>query len=148
MAEERWDAICELVARLEDIGMLDSSYKDEVLGLLRERENQISTGIGSGVAIPHAFSEQVDKVVAVFGRSLAGVEFDAHDDAPVKFILLFVVPKKNYHLHLQTLAAIAKMFTNCETRRQLELAESEAEVLSIFDSRPSRYTNEVTQRLY
>ena len=147
-SDDQWGAIRELVDHLESIKLLKSSDKAEVLQSLEEREDQISTGIGSGVAIPHAFSEKIDKVIAVFGRSLGGVEFDALDNAPVKFILLFIVPKKEYHLHLQTLAAIAKMFTNCEIRKQLEVAESKEEILSIFDSRPSRDTNTITQRLY
>jgi mannitol/fructose-specific phosphotransferase system IIA component (Ntr-type) len=77
-------------------------------------------------------------VIAVFGRSRAGIDFEALDNAPVHFIVLFVVPRKNYSLHLQTLAAIAKMFTNAEVLRQLGAAEDLEEILSIFDSKPSR----------
>ena len=105
---------------------------------LCHREEQISTGIGSGVAIPHAFSENIDQVVAAFARSKEGVDFEALDNAPVNFIILFVVPQKDYSMHLQTLAAIAKMFNNCEVRQRLQDAGSVEEVLDIFASRPSR----------
>jgi len=79
-------------------------------------------------------------VVAIFGRSKAGIEFESIDNAPVHFIILFIVPSKDYHLHLKTLAAIAKMFTNSEIRRRLKAAETRSEILQILDSKPSRDT--------
>ena len=109
-----------------------------MLEAFRLREESVSTGIGSGVAIPHAFSDHLNHVIAVFGRSRAGIDFEALDNAPVHFIILFIVPRKDYHMHLQTLAAIAKMFTNCHVLRQLGLAENHEEVLAILDSKPSR----------
>ena len=137
-AVEHWPAIIELVAHLVKTGQLPPSQHNEMLEAFKAREEQVSTGIGSGVAIPHAFSDHLDHVIAVFGRSGSGIDFEALDHAPVHFIILFVVPRKDYHLHLQTLAAIAKMFTNSEVLRQLATAESPEEILAIFDSRPAR----------
>ena len=137
-SKDHCGAIQELVEHLDKRHMLCEENKEDVLASLQAREDQISTGIGSGVAIPHAFSEKIDKVIAVFGRSKEGIDFEALDHAPVNFVLLFVVPKKDYHMHLQTLAAIAKMFNNCEIRKQLADAETEDEILEIFSSRPSR----------
>lgn len=148
-ADEHWEAIVELVEHLDVRNFLEGENKDDVLKSLQAREDQISTGIGSGVAIPHAFSEKLNRVVAVFGRSLEGIEFEALDNAPVKFILLFIVPKKEYHLHLQTLAAIAKMFNSCEVRRKLEEATSVQSILSIFAAKPGMTdTGRITQKLY
>jgi len=148
-ADEHWSAIAELVESLDQLKLLKGENKEEVLKALQKREDQTSTGIGSGVAIPHAFSENIEEVVAMFGRSPEGIEFEALDNAPVKFIVLFIVPKKNYHLHLQTLAAIAKMFNNCEVRRQLEEALTPARILEILGSNPSPPpAGRLTQRLY
>jgi PTS system nitrogen regulatory IIA component len=108
------------------------------LKALEEREALISTGIGSGVAIPHTFSDAIDKVVAIFGRSKEGINFQALDDAPVHLIILFIVPSKDYQLHLRTLAAIAKMLTNCEVRRRLAAAATRDEILEILDPKPVR----------
>jgi mannitol/fructose-specific phosphotransferase system IIA component (Ntr-type) len=135
-AVEHWPAIMELVGHLVETNRLPATLKDEILVALREREDQVSTGIGTGVAIPHAFSDHIEEVVAVFGRSKAGIDFEAIDNAPVHLIILFIVPRKDYHLHLRTLAAIAKMFTNCEVRRQIGVAESREEILDILDSKP------------
>jgi mannitol/fructose-specific phosphotransferase system IIA component (Ntr-type) len=109
-----------------------------VLEALKTREEQVSTGVGYGVAIPHAFSEKLERVVAVFGRSQAGIDFEALDGKPVHFVILFLVPKKDYHLHLQTLAAIAKMFTNIEIRRRLGAAGDHQEILDIFSGKPPK----------
>ncbi len=141
-AVDHWGSIVELVNHLDGLDMLRGETKGDVLEALQGREDQISTGIGSGVAIPHAFSDKVDSVVAVFGRSSKGIDFEAIDNAPVNFLLLFVVPRKQYHMHLQTLAAIAKMFNNCEVRKELAEATSEECVLAILGSRPSRIHTE------
>ncbi|MFD2256482.1 PTS sugar transporter subunit IIA [Luteolibacter algae] len=137
-ATEHWPAIEELVDFLSEKGDIPATCREGILTALQEREAQISTGIGSGVAIPHTFSDTMEEVVAVFGRSKAGIDFEALDNAPVHFIILFIVPRKDYHLHLRTLAAIAKMFTNCEVRRKLGAAESRDEILEILDPKPLR----------
>lgn len=136
-AGDHWPAIVELVDHLVSSGALPADQSEEVLAALKAREEQVSTGIGYGVAIPHTFSEKLEKVVAVFGRSKNGIDFEALDHSPVHFVVLFIVPRKDYHLHLQTLAAIAKMFTNCEVRRRLAAAESRDEILSILSGKPS-----------
>lgn len=135
---EHWTAITELVDHLVKTGGLPPEMREEMLAALKIREEQVSTGIGCGVAIPHAFSDELEEVVAVFGRSKAGLDFEALDQAPVHLVVLFIVPRKDYHLHLRTLAAIAKMFTNAEVRRQLNEASSHDEILAILDCKPSR----------
>ncbi|MGK0189670.1 MAG: mannitol/fructose-specific phosphotransferase system IIA component (Ntr-type) [Verrucomicrobiales bacterium] len=137
-AIERWPAIVELVDHLCSIGRLPEESKAHVLQLLQEREDKTSTGIGSGVAIPHAFAEEISEVITVFGRSKEGIEFDSIDNAPVQFIILFIVPKNEYQMHLRTLAAIAKMFNDSRIRKRLAAAETPAELLSILDSKPAR----------
>ena len=135
-AVEHWPAIEELVEHLVKINLLPQSQQQSMLAAFKAREEQVSTGIGSGVAIPHAFSDDLEQVAAVFGRSKAGIDFEAIDNSPVHFIILFIVPRKDYHLHLRTLAAIAKMFTNCEVRRQIGVATTRDEILDILDSKP------------
>jgi mannitol/fructose-specific phosphotransferase system IIA component (Ntr-type) len=137
-ATGHWPAIVELVDFLSESGDIPANCREGILTALQEREAQVSTGIGSGVAIPHTFSDTLEKVIAVFGRSKCGIDFEALDNAPVHFIILFIVPRKDYHLHLRTLAAIAKMFTNCEVRRKLGAAECRDEILEILDPKPIR----------
>ena len=131
---ERWTAIVELVDLLVVQGQVKPVDRDVVLGALRAREETMSTGIGFGIAIPHASSDRVDKVVAAFGRSTTGIEFDSLDNAPVKFIVLFVVPKDQFQTHLRTLAAIAKFLNDRSVRERLGTAVSAEEILGIFEN--------------
>lgn len=135
-ATEHWAAIVELIDYLVEKGDISEACRQPILDALKEREAQVSTGIGSGVAIPHTFSDTLEEVVAVFGRSKEGIDFEALDNAPVHFIILFIVPRRDYHLHLRTLAAIAKMFTNSEVRRNLSTAICRNDILDILDPKP------------
>ena len=131
-AVERWTAIVELVELLVVRGKVKAEDKDLVLAALRQREETMSTGIGFGIAIPHASSDRVGEVVAAFGRSSKGIEFDSLDNAPVKYIVLFVVPKDQFQTHLRTLAAIAKFLNDRSVRDRLGTAPTAEEVYGIF----------------
>ena len=136
-SKERWSAIVELVDLLVKQRQVKPEDREVVLAVLRQREETMSTGIGFGIAIPHASSDRVDKVVAAFGRSTTGIEFDSLDNAPVKFIVLFVVPKDQFQTHLRTLAAIAKFLNDRSVRERLATAASAEEILAIFESTTS-----------
>jgi mannitol/fructose-specific phosphotransferase system IIA component (Ntr-type) len=137
-ARDHWPAIVELVDHLAAHSLLQGEEPEVILQALREREEKTSTGIGHGVAIPHAFSDRTSSVIAVFGRSREGIDFDAIDNGPVHFIVLFIVPRAQYHLHLRTLAAIAKLLNNGEVRAQLEAAQDSAEILEVLARRSPR----------
>jgi mannitol/fructose-specific phosphotransferase system IIA component (Ntr-type) len=137
-SEEHWPAIVELVDRLVSSGKLPGAQRREILEALKLREDMVSTGIGSGVAIPHAFSDDLENVIAVFGRSACGIDFEALDNAPVHLIFLFIVPRRDYQLHLKTLAAIAKTFTNPRLRDALRDATSHEEILELLRSGNAR----------
>ncbi len=133
-ASERWTAIVELVDLLVAQDQIKAPDRDVVLAALRQREETMSTGIGFGIAIPHASSDRVDKVVAAFGRSTTGIEFESLDNAPVKFIVLFVVPKDQFQTHLRTLAAIAKFLNDRSVRESLGTAANAQDILAIFEN--------------
>jgi mannitol/fructose-specific phosphotransferase system IIA component (Ntr-type) len=131
-ATERWTAIVELIDLLVEKGQVKPEDRESVLAALRAREETMSTGIGFGIAIPHASSDRVAQVVAAFGRSSKGIEFDALDNAPVRFIVLFIVPKDQFQTHLRTLAAIAKFLNDRAVRDRLAQAATTPEILAIF----------------
>ena len=133
-ATERYAAIAELVGLLVRHGQVAEADREPVLQALRAREETMSTGIGFGIAIPHASSDRVSKVVAAFGRSGSGIEFEALDGATVKFVVLFVVPKDQFQTHLRTLAAIAKFLNDRNVRERLATAATAGEILAIFEN--------------
>jgi mannitol/fructose-specific phosphotransferase system IIA component (Ntr-type) len=137
-ATERWPAIVELIDLLTALGKIRAEDRDSILALLKQREETMSTGIGFGIAIPHASSDRISEVVAAFGRSSTGIEFDALDNAPVKFVVLFIVPKNQFQTHLRTLASIAKFLNDRSVREQLANAKSADEILAIFRDRSQK----------
>lgn len=143
-AVEHWAVIVEMVDRLVAAGKLQPDQRQSMLDALKVREDMVSTGIGSGVAIPHAFSDDLDDVIAVFGRSERGIDFEALDNAPVHLIFLFIVPRRDYQLHLKTLAAIAKTFTNPRLRDALRNAASQTEVRELLNSGTVRAADSIS----
>lgn len=137
-ADARWDAIGELVDVLVSTGKIRVEDRDQVLNAIRQREQTMSTGIGFGIAIPHASSDKVGEVVAAFGRSTKGVEFESLDGQPVFFIVLFVVPRDQFQTHLRTLAAIAKFLNDKTVRDELGHARDAAQILQVFENRSPR----------
>jgi mannitol/fructose-specific phosphotransferase system IIA component (Ntr-type) len=134
-ATERWPAIVELIDLLVSQNKIKPADRDSILASLKQREETMSTGIGFGIAIPHCSSDRLEEVVAAFGRSSSGIEFDALDNAPVKFVVLFIVPKNQFQTHLRTLASIAKFLNDRSVRESLANAKSADEVLAIFRER-------------
>lgn len=134
-AAGRWEAITEIVDRLVALGKVCKEDRGRVLDALKQREETMSTGIGFGIAIPHASSECVDRVVAGFGRSSNGIEFDSLDNEPVHFIVLFVVPKDQFQTHLRTLAAIAKFLNDKIVRDELAEADGADAIMRVFTNR-------------
>ncbi len=137
-ATERWPAIVELIDLLMKLGKIKPDDRESILASLKQREETMSTGIGFGIAIPHCSSDRLTEVVAAFGRSSAGIEFDALDNAPVKFVVLFIVPKNQFQTHLRTLASIAKFLNDRSIRENLGKATSREEILAIFRAEPQK----------
>lgn len=137
-ATGRWEAIGELVDVLVSTGKIQPGERETVWESIKQREETMSTGIGFGIAIPHASSDKVQEVVAAFGRSRSGIAFDSLDDQPVFFVVLFVVPKDQFQTHLRTLAAIAKFLNDKTVRDELAQAGDAAEILHVFESRSPR----------
>jgi len=131
-ATERWDAITEIVNLLIEKEAIAEEDRESVLAALRQREETMSTGIGFGIAIPHASCDCVNEVVAAFGRSCKGIEFDSLDNELVHFVVLFVVPRNQFQTHLRTLAAIAKFLNDKVVRDELSAADSAEAIISVF----------------
>ncbi len=131
-AADRWQAIDELLARLIDTGTIDPQNRSAITTAVRKREQCMSTGIGYGIAIPHATAECVPQAVAAMGRSAPGVAFEALDGQPVKLVVLFLVPQGQIQQHLHTMAGIARLLQDANTRQALQEAPDAAAMLRIL----------------
>jgi len=128
-AESRDEVLNELVRRIPEIaGRSEAAL--ELLRVLSEREDLHSTGIGDGVAIPHARNAVgglVSQPVIVFGRHPTGIPFRAIDHQPVRLFFLIVATSVTEHLHV--LARISRLMRRPELRQGLMSAESVDQVL-------------------
>jgi PTS system nitrogen regulatory IIA component len=97
---------------------------DVVLEGLVEREAAGSTGVGEGVAIPHARLDGLDRVRAVVVRLDAPVAFDSLDDKPVDLLVALFAPREANAQHLRALARVARMMRQAKTRAALRQARS------------------------
>jgi fructose-specific phosphotransferase system IIA component len=137
-ATNRWEAIDELIDLLVAQGKIKSEHRDQIAAVVKKRETSMSTGIGFGIGIPHASTDLISEVVGAFGRSSAGVNFDALDNQPVNLVMLFLVPQGQFQKHLHTLANIAKLLHNKEFRQLLEAAPGPAEMMQLISDQSSR----------
>jgi len=123
-ASDRQAAIAALTRRLAEIA---GAEYEEVLGAVLERESVLSTGIGFGVAIPHARSAAVREVTMVAGVTPSPVPFDAIDGEPVRLFFLIVGPEASAGLHVKILSRIARLVRRESVRQQLlEAADADA----------------------
>lgn len=95
-----------------------------ILEALIEREAKGSTGVGQGVAVPHARLEGLDRLSAVFVKLEAPVPFEAVDDRPVDLIFVLLAPANAGVEHLRALARISRTLRQRELREQLRLART------------------------
>jgi len=105
----------------------------EVFGKLKEREQLGSTGLGHGVAIPHARMGRLPSAAGAFFRTRFPIPFDAPDGRPVSNVLALLVPATATEKHLQLLANAAGMFGDRSFRSQLRHCAQPSEVKTLLD---------------
>ena len=106
--------------------------EDRILDALLEREALGSTGLGYGVALPHARIEGLTQVVAVFVRLETPVAYDAVDDRPVDLIFALFAPPSDGAEHLRALAAASRALRSSEMRLQLRQAHTTDAIRALF----------------
>jgi len=131
-AADRWATIEELVEWLVKQKRIDETRRDAVIQAVKTREKSMSTGIGFGIAIPHASTDAIDKVTAALARSSKGINFDSLDNQPVKLVVLFLVPTGQYQQHLKTLASISRFLNNRSFREQAECVGTADELYQLI----------------
>lgn len=119
----------EVGNRLDGRGGLS---KTQIIDSLSAREKLGSTGLGQGVALPHARVKGLQQAVAAFVRLQLPIQFDAPDGKPVSDILVLLVPAQAAEQHLQILAAVAQMFCDNQFREQLRKCADVGEVHKLF----------------
>ncbi len=148
------ERITDLITENDVLVPLQSTTKEEVLAELTaflakrlgredlvesivagvwEREREISTGIGRGIAIPHAEIDEEIPPSAVLGISPGGAEFEALDSQPVHIVFLLICSKSNQEVRLGVLSSLSHLFGERAVRQALRKATTPSEVIQIIE---------------
>lgn len=96
------------------------------------RERVMSTGVGNGVAIPHAYTDGVDRMVAGVYRTVEGVAFGAPDEVDVNVLFVVLGPREKRREHIRVLAKISRLLSHAEFRDDIRRAGSPADVIDVL----------------
>jgi len=134
--KEKKAAITEMVDLLDANGLLGD--RDVVLDAVLVREHARSTGIGSGIAIPHGKCNAVKELVMGVGLASEPIEFNSVDGKPVSIILLLISPADQTGPHIQALAKISRLMLDEEFKQAFEKAESAEQAYEMLASRETQ----------
>lgn len=130
-ATNKDEAINELIQILYEDGKIID--KEKFRQAVLKREEEFSTGIGMGIAIPHGKSNAVKEASIAFGRSNKGVDYESMDDKPAHLFFLIAVPEESSDVHLKALSEISRKLMHTETRENLFKVQSFEEFIKVFE---------------
>lgn len=137
------DVIDELSEQLYQAGKLNDkvAFKEAI----QAREQQSSTGIGEGVAIPHAKVAAVDQPAIAFGKSQQGIDYDSLDMQPAHLFFMIAAPDTGAQTHLDALAKLSSVLMDESVRQSLLEATTPEEVLAIINQADDEATDDATK---
>jgi len=113
--------------------------EEELVKLLTEREAIGTTGIGDGVAIPHAKLHLLPEMIVAFGRSSTGVDFQSVDEKPVFLFFLLITPDDKPGDHLKALARISRILKNPLLRENLKQVSQREQIQRLIFEEDNKY---------
>lgn len=141
-AADKASVIDELVAKLDQAGRLNdrAAYKEAILA----REAQSTTGVGEGIAIPHAKTTAVKTPAVAFGRAKNGIDYEALDGQPSNLFFMIAAPDGANEAHLETLSSLSGFLMDPAFRDVLLNARTEQDIIDAFESREDAPAEEET----
>ena len=131
-AETKDEVIGELVELVAGSNMVTDH--ESLLRDIKQREDLVTTGVGYGVAFPHAKTKAVKGIVIAFGRSSKGINFDAMDRQPVHLFFLIAAPEDAIGAHLNVMARLSYLMKSEDNRQRLLAVTSPGDVLTLIDN--------------
>ena len=126
------DVLKELLDALMNAGEIEKRHRNKLIDALMVREALGSTAIGQGIAIPHAKCDCVEKLVAAFGLSKKGIDFDSLDGELAYIFFLLVAQQDSAGPHLKALARISRLLKDKYFRDTLRGCEDEKSVIKVI----------------
>ncbi|MDY6968122.1 MAG: PTS sugar transporter subunit IIA [Spirochaetota bacterium] len=126
----KFDAIEELANLFQDTKVC--SDIDDLINALKEREEIMSTGIGFGLAIPHAKIKAVNELSFAIGVSKEGIDFNSMDGKPVHLVILVAAGEKQHKEYLKLLSNIMSLLKNEDIRKKIINYDSVEDIFKLF----------------
>jgi len=127
--------LSKFCSELVDLVSKSALVKDagQLIKDVKEREELVTTGVGYGVAFPHAKTKATKGIVIAFGRSDEGIDFDAMDHKPVHLFFLIAAPEDAIGAHLNVMARLSYIMKSEENRQKMMKVTSPGELLQMID---------------
>lgn len=129
-AKDKEDLIRRMVALLDGKKGVESTSALEEAVL--ERESRMSTGVGKGLALPHAKSDATSRTLAAFATTAEPVEYEAMDGEPIRIVFLLVGPERSKSQHIKLLSRISRLMNREEIRDRLLEASTSEKIIAVF----------------
>ena len=126
----------EIIGEMMDLLVVSGQVRDRKAALkaIEEREAKMSTGMQHGLALPHAKSDAVDRLVAAIGIKRDGVDFDSVDREPSRIFVMTLSPLNRTGPHIQFLAELGRMINQPEVRQRVLAATSAAGIIAALST--------------
>lgn len=132
----------DIISRMVDLlDTANDSIEDleTVRQAVFDRENRMSTGVGKGLALPHAKTAAVERTLAAFVTTKEPVDFNAIDSQPVQIVFLLVGPETAKSQHIKLLSRISRLMNRKELRERLLSAETPEDVIETFRESEAKF---------
>lgn len=130
-AKNKDEVIDELIEILYKDGKVTD--KEQLKEAVLHREEEFSTGIGMGIAIPHGKCSAVKEPAITFGLSKAGIDYGSMDDKPAHLFFLIAVPETSSDVHLRALSEISRKLMHEDVRKKLKNVDNFDDFINIFE---------------
>lgn len=132
-AKDKQGVLAELADVVVARGIVAQDRRDEVLAALVDREEKMSTGMQYGVAIPHAKTEVVDRLVTMIALAPSGIPFDSLDGEPAQIFIATLSPPSDANSHIRFLAVVTRQLANRRVRDRVLAATTREELVAAFE---------------
>jgi fructose-specific phosphotransferase system IIA component len=119
--------------------LFDIKDQDHIVRKILDREAEMSTGIGYGIAIPHARIEGIDRLFMIAGRSMKGIDFNSIDEQPVRLIFMMLSPANASSQYTHILSSLSRVMSYEEIRNSLIESDDAEKFLGIITAGENKY---------
>ena len=131
-AQEKFAAIDELIDLLIEAKDLPLHSRDAARDAIIARERSMGTGMEMGIALPHGSCDRIENMMGALGVSPGGIEFECLDGQPAHLVLLLVLPRHEFQIHVRTLAGISHLLQETSFRNALMAAKDADTILKLI----------------